>query len=64
MSECCNHVDECVKTIAAGRLMFHAIMGRLCNGGTEADDGKGAERLDDALAAWAEIDPKMKAYYR
>lgn len=57
-------MGECVEEIKAGRLMFLAIMDRLCNGGTEADDGKGAERLDDALAAWARVDPKMKKYYK
>ncbi len=61
---CCGHVDECTETIRAGRMMFHAIMDRLCNGGTEADDGKGAEHLDEALSAWVRADPTLSKYYR
>ena len=61
---CCGDIDECTETIRAGRMLFHAITDRLCNGGTEADGGKGAERLDEALAAWVKADPAVSKYYR
>lgn len=64
MPDCCGSVDECVETIEAGRLMFNAIMDGLCNAGTPADDGRGAERIDAALAAWVKADPKMGKQYK